>query len=85
VRARRERRLGRLRLEVEDNGVGLAEGYRHGVGLSNTCARLRQLYPGASRFELRAAAGGGTLAVLELPFRTRLHAGNDGQRPASSD
>jgi hypothetical protein len=69
VRARRER--GRLRLEVEDDGAGLAPGHRRGVGLSSTQARLRQLYPDEHRFELRAGASGGTLAVLELPFRTQ--------------
>jgi two-component sensor histidine kinase len=85
LRARRDRKQGLLRLEVEDNGVGLAADYRHGVGLSNTCARLRQLYPGAYRFELRAAPGGGTLAVLELPFRTRLHAAHDEPQPAAAE
>jgi LytS/YehU family sensor histidine kinase len=85
VRARRDRRRGRLRLEVEDNGVGLAADYRRGVGLSNTYARLRQLYPGDYRFELRAAEAGGTLALLELPFRTRLHAADDEPQPASAE
>jgi two-component system LytT family sensor kinase len=74
LRARRKR--GRLRLEVEDNGVGVDPGHRRGVGLSNTHARLQQLYPGESRFELRAAEKGGTLAILELPFRTQ----TDGER-----
>jgi two-component sensor histidine kinase len=71
MRARREQ--GRLRLEVEDDGAGLAPGHRRGVGLSNLQARLRQLYPGEYRFELRAGACGGTLAVLELPLRTQPH------------
>jgi len=68
VRARRER--GGLRLEVEDDGPGLTPNHRRGIGLSNLQARLRQLYPGESRFELRAGASGGTLALLELPLRT---------------
>jgi hypothetical protein len=85
VRARRDRSRGRLRLEVEDNGVGLEPGYRRGVGLSNTYSRLHQLYPGAFRFELRAAPSGGTLAVLELPFRTKLHAASDEPQPASAE
>jgi hypothetical protein len=74
LRARRKR--GRLRLEVEDNGVGMNPEHRRGVGLSNTHARLQQLYPGESRFELRAAESGGTLAILELPFHTQ----TDGER-----
>jgi signal transduction histidine kinase len=85
IRARRDRRRGRLLLEVEDNGVGLAAEYRRGVGLTNTCARLRQLYPGSYRFDLRAADSGGTLAVLELPFRTRLHAADGEPQPASAE
>jgi signal transduction histidine kinase len=85
VRARRDRHLNRLRLEVEDNGVGLAPDYRRGVGLTNTCARLRQLYPGAFRFELRDAPSGGTLAVLELPFRTKLHAATDEPQPVTAE
>ena len=85
VRARRDRHQGRLRLEVEDNGVGLAPDYRRGVGLTNTHARLRQLYPGAFRFELRSAPSGGTLAVLELPFRTKLLAANGEPQPASAE
>src|SRR5262245_53350236 len=59
LRARRKR--GRLRLEVEDNGIGVDPRHRRGVGLSNTHARLQQLYPGESRFELRAGNDGGTL------------------------
>jgi LytS/YehU family sensor histidine kinase len=74
----RARRLGgRLRLEVEDNGAGLAPGYRHGVGLSATQARLRQLYGDECRFELRPGSAGGTLAVLELPLRTKAHSADD--------
>ena len=69
LRARQSR--GRLRLEVEDNGVGMDPGHRRGVGLSNMHARLQQLYPGESRFEIRAAASGGTLAILELPYHTQ--------------
>jgi len=85
VRARRDRHLRRLRLEVEDNGVGLAPDYHRGVGLTNTYARLRQLYPGSFRFELRPAPSGGTLAVLELPFRTKLHAADGEPQPASAE
>ena len=43
---------------------------------SNTHARLQQLYPGESRFELRPGSDGGTLAILELPLRTKA----DGER-----
>jgi LytS/YehU family sensor histidine kinase len=81
VRARRER--GRLRLEVEDDGAGLAPGHRRGVGLSNTHERLRQLYPGEYHFELRPGASGGTLAVLELPLRTGSPRATDEPHPVA--
>jgi two-component system LytT family sensor kinase len=80
LRARKKR--GRLRLEVEDDGVGVDPRHRRGVGLSNTHARLQQLYPGESRFELRPGESGGTLAILELPFHT--HA-DGGRRPVAVD
>lgn len=67
VRARREGE--RLRLEVEDNGRGLDEAPRDGVGLANTRARLARLYGGESAFELAAGTAGGLTARVTLPFR----------------
>ena len=63
---------GKLKLEVRDNGVGASPGRqpKEGVGLSNTRARLRQLYGERHRFELRAAPGGGLTVCLELPFHS---------------
>jgi LytS/YehU family sensor histidine kinase len=65
-----------LRLYVQDNGPGLPGGssgecsFREGVGLSNTRARLQQLYGTSYRFELTNAAQGGVLVLLEIPFKT---------------
>jgi signal transduction histidine kinase len=65
----RARRAGdRLRLEVEDDGVGVSPNHREGVGLANTRARLRQLYPEAHAFGLRPGADGGAVAEIEVPF-----------------
>ena len=63
---------GRLRLEVEDDGPGVAVGSNgddggNGIGLANTRQRLRQLYGDRQRLDLAAAPGGGTRAVMELP------------------
>jgi len=68
IRARRED--GALRIEIEDNGRGLPREIRDGLGLSNTRARLEQMYGAAHRFELRAANGdgSGTLVLLSLPL-----------------
>ena len=62
---------GRLRLEVEDDGIGL-RGDRvrpEGVGLANIRARLQVLYPEQHRFQLEEAPRGGTRAVLTIPYR----------------
>ncbi len=61
---------GWLRLEVRDNGGGLPRGavLHEGVGLSNTRARLQQLYGSRHLFELGDAPGGGLSVVLKIPF-----------------
>src|SRR5690606_23017551 len=62
----------RLVVVVRDNGPGPdAAGPRgHGVGLSNTEARLEALYGRAATFRLAAAPDGGASAVATLPYHT---------------
>jgi two-component system, LytTR family, sensor kinase len=58
-----------LELEVRDNGPGLpAAGVREGVGLSNTRARLEQLYGTAHRFELQSEPGAGARVTVRIPY-----------------
>jgi two-component system, LytTR family, sensor kinase len=58
-----------LELQVCDNGPGVsAEGPGSGVGLSNTQARLRQLYGERQSLRLDSRAGGGTVATVLLPY-----------------
>jgi signal transduction histidine kinase len=79
---------GQLLLEVRDNGVGLSPGRKleEGVGLSNTRARLKQLYGDRHRFALSEGPGGGLSVSLELPFRPQGKESTSvvGARPGSS-
>ena len=63
-----------LVLQVQDNGPGLDEPFSslggNGIGLTNTKARLVQLYGDAHRFELRNAEDEGAVAHLSLPLQT---------------
>ena len=59
-------------LEVADDGAGLPEGWQMerdaGLGLSNTRARLLQLYGPRQQFELLAQETGGVLARITIPL-----------------
>jgi len=68
---------GTLVIEVCDDGPGVSD-IREGVGISNTRARLAQLYGSAGQLELANAPGGGFRARLDIPAHTEpLHAGAD--------
>src|SRR5689334_2475760 len=61
-----------LRLEVEDDGPGLGVDapLKERVGLSNTRARVTNLYGDEHGLKLHNAADGGLVASLSIPFRT---------------
>jgi two-component system, LytTR family, sensor kinase len=71
VSARREK--GSLQLRVYDDGPGLTRGWileqSKGIGLSNTRARLEQLYGPAHSFVVRNREEGGVEALISLPLR----------------
>ncbi|MCA1619730.1 MAG: histidine kinase [Acidobacteria bacterium] len=72
-----KRESGSLRIRVWDNGPGLKaitrpdDGLKIGLGLSNTRARLEQLYGASHRLELENAPQGGLLVTLEIPAPRR--------------
>ncbi len=73
---------GWLRLIVSDNGPGIPDdgrGLREGTGLSNTRARLAQLYGDEFRLELRPGVAGGLQATLAVPLRTSVQDGRAGE------
>ncbi len=59
-----------LRLEIADDGPGLSQEAQtnSGVGLTNTRARLQQLYGVAQRLLLKNSERGGAVVTLEIPF-----------------
>jgi signal transduction histidine kinase len=68
---RARRREGRLELEVQDNGAGLPPGQPlvDGIGLSNTRARLLQLYGPAQELRLVNGDGGGLIVRISIPWQ----------------
>jgi two-component system LytT family sensor kinase len=83
VRVRAWEHGGRLELAVEDDGVGLGEAVREGIGLSITRARLGQLYGREQRFVLERGAVAGAVSRLSFPLRTAAPGGDSG-RPAQA-
>jgi two-component system, LytTR family, sensor kinase len=61
-----------LRLEVEDDGPGLGADrpLKERVGLTNTRARVSNLYGNQHGLRLHHAPGGGLVVSLSIPFRT---------------
>jgi two-component system LytT family sensor kinase len=81
IRSRREN--GMVRLEVSDNGRGLGdaapETLMKGIGLSNTRARLAQLYGSAHRFELSSGEHGGLTVTVAIPFHRQADGNGEGE------
>ena len=71
VRARRDGDT--LRLEVSDDGMGVEDpGELHeGIGIANTRERLTTLYGKGATFEIAHRRGGGTVARVAVPYRTK--------------
>lgn len=71
IEVRAERAGDALQLAVRDTGEGLDAGGppREGIGLSNTRARLTELYGAAASLSLENAPGGGACVRVSLPYR----------------
>ncbi|WP_444895354.1 sensor histidine kinase [Microbulbifer sp. SSSA005] len=65
---------GELLLEVSDNGPGMSEeelrliGKGYGVGIRNTCERLKALYGDDQRVRFRNRPEGGLSVNIRIPF-----------------
>jgi sensor histidine kinase YesM len=63
---------GRLRLVVEDDGVGISEArlatlLEHGIGVSNINERLKLFFGSSYRMWIDSRPGQGTRIEIELP------------------
>jgi two-component sensor histidine kinase len=59
-----------LSCEVFDDGRGLRQGYKEGVGLSSTRQRLAHLYGERHSFAVRGAPGQGVRVSMAIPFHS---------------
>lgn len=57
-----------LKIEISDNGIGMADHQQPGVGLSNVKARLAQLYGSQGRLVIKETQPCGVTVVVEVPF-----------------
>ena len=66
---------GTLKIVVSDDGPGLAEPVKEGVGLANVRKRLLHLFGDTAQFLLRGGADRGVSATLSIPLdgRGQLH------------
>lgn len=74
-----ERPNGRLRLVVEDDGVGMSDGPSAnagtGIGLGGLRSRLVHLYGSDHRVEVAPRLPSGTRVTIEIPYRAFAHDG----------
>ena len=74
VRIAAGREADRLRVVVEDDGVGMSDGRAgtagSGLGLTGTRARLEHLYGASAHVDLQPRTPSGVTAIVNLPFHT---------------
>jgi signal transduction histidine kinase len=69
VRIAAMRKGASVRIEVRDDGPGVAPSSGNGMGLANTKARLRAMYGGGVTLSLEAEPGSGSVAAIEIASR----------------
>lgn len=74
IEIRTRKKNGRLEIEVLDDGPGFSEDSNvitnsTGIGLSNTRARLKQMYGSKQDFQLKNRPEGGLSIHIEIPFK----------------
>ena len=74
IEIRTRKKNGRLEIEVLDDGPGFSEDSglvtnSTGIGLSNTRARLKQMYGSKQDFQLKNRPEGGLSIHIEIPFK----------------
>jgi signal transduction histidine kinase len=67
IEVRVSRAAGRLRVEVDDDGRGVAKEPGHGVGLDNIRERLAVLFGDSAALTLGPGPSGGARATLDIP------------------
>ena len=71
IRLTAERDRDNTRVRIRDFGRGLAGGkLKPGTGISNTTARLKQLYGAEHKLEFEDCEDGGLAVTLAVPYRT---------------
>jgi two-component system, LytTR family, sensor kinase len=74
ITIRSTRYQDRISIEVEDNGVGMAEEeipkvYNSGIGISNIIERLKVVYHSDYVFSVKSFPGHGTFTHIEIPIQ----------------
>jgi two-component system, LytTR family, sensor kinase len=59
----------KLQITISDNGPGIPEQPKQGIGISSTRNRLQQMYGAQGAFQILNQNEGGTIVILEMPFR----------------
>jgi sensor histidine kinase YesM len=70
INVRAERDGDMLALEISDNGDGIKESNRLGVGMANIRERLKLLYHGKANFQVKVAVPHGTTIRLTIPIES---------------